>query len=280
MRLKKSVVSLLLIIVSIIYILLIKLVDVASIGPRSSEVGFSSINGWFNNIFTKGNRIVLKIFCIPKAEKRPPDFIPRDEDEEYELEKEHNIFKRQENNIIFNLEIPVIDAILGTEKAKDLVVKKTGIDLLAHTIEICNRCTGIDELTIYKYLSTICKLDAITLNEDRHLNNIAFIYDGKKYRLAPIFDNGMGLLADTESFPLNKGYSVWMQSVRARPFCSDFIEQALLFEDFGPLKLDYVNFVNEVNKIRIPERDKEFERAKGVLMRRLEETKGVVWDAI
>lgn len=174
----------------------------------------------------------------------------------------------------------MIYAILGTEKAKDLVVKKTGVDLLAHTIEICNRCTGIDELTIYKYLSTICKLDALTLNEDRHLNNIAFIYDGKKYRLAPIFDNGMGLLADTESFPLNKGYSVWMQSVRARPFCSDFIEQALLFEDFGPLKLDYINFVNEVNKIRIPERDKEFERAKGVLMRRLEETKGVVWDAI
>ena len=174
----------------------------------------------------------------------------------------------------------MIYAILGTEKAKDLVVKRTGVDLLAHTIEICSRCTGIDELTIYKYLSTICKLDAITLNEDRHLNNIAFIYDGKKYRLAPIFDNGMGLLADTESFPLNKGYSVWMQSVRARPFCSDFIEQALLFEDFGPLKLDYVNFVNEVNKIRIPERDKEFERAKGVLMRRLEETKGVVWDAI
>ena len=37
------------------------------------------------------DKIVLKIFCIPKAEKRPPDFIPRDEDEEYELEKEHNI---------------------------------------------------------------------------------------------------------------------------------------------------------------------------------------------
>ena len=37
------------------------------------------------------DKIVIKIFWIPKAEKRPPYFIPRDEDEEYELEKEHNI---------------------------------------------------------------------------------------------------------------------------------------------------------------------------------------------
>ena len=37
------------------------------------------------------NKIVIKIFCIPKAEKQPSDFIPRDDDEEYELEKEHNI---------------------------------------------------------------------------------------------------------------------------------------------------------------------------------------------
>ena len=37
------------------------------------------------------NKIVIKIFCIPKAEKRPYDFIPRDDDEEYVLEKEHNI---------------------------------------------------------------------------------------------------------------------------------------------------------------------------------------------
>ena len=59
MKLKKSVVSLLLIIVSIIYILLIKLVDVASIGPKGSEVGFSSINGWFNNIFSYNSTIYI-----------------------------------------------------------------------------------------------------------------------------------------------------------------------------------------------------------------------------
>ena len=60
MKLKKSVVACLLIIISIIYILLIKLVDVSSIGPKGSEVGFSSINGWFNNIFSY-NSIIYKI---------------------------------------------------------------------------------------------------------------------------------------------------------------------------------------------------------------------------
>lgn len=174
----------------------------------------------------------------------------------------------------------MIYAILGTEKARDLIVNNTGVDLLAHTIDICNCCTGLGETAIYKYLSNMCKLDALTLNEDRHLNNIAFIYDGHKYKFAPIFDNGMSLLADTESFPLNKGYSVGMHSVRARPFCSDFVEQALLFEDFGALRLDYTGLINDLNKINIPEREKEFERAKGVLLRRLEETRGVVWDAI
>ena len=174
----------------------------------------------------------------------------------------------------------MIYAILGTEKARGLILNRNGVDLLAHTIDICNRCTGLGETAIYKYLSNMCKLDALTLNEDRHLNNIAFIYDGHRYKFAPIFDNGMSLLADMESFPLNKGYSVGMNSVRARPFCSDFIEQALLFEDFGVLELDYTGFINELNKIDIPGREKEFERAKGVLLRRLEETRGVVWDGI
>lgn len=36
------------------------------------------------------DKIVIKLFCIPKAERRPLDFIPQDDDEEYGLEKEHN----------------------------------------------------------------------------------------------------------------------------------------------------------------------------------------------
>ena len=51
MKLKKSVISIGLIVISIIYILLVKCIDVASIGPNSSSVGFSHINELFHNIF-------------------------------------------------------------------------------------------------------------------------------------------------------------------------------------------------------------------------------------
>ena len=37
------------------------------------------------------NKSVIKIFCIPKAEKLPFDFIPRDDNEEYGLQKEHRL---------------------------------------------------------------------------------------------------------------------------------------------------------------------------------------------
>ena len=64
------------------------------------------------------DKIVLKIFCIPKAEKRPPDFIPRDEDEEYELEKEHNIsFDGIKNDL--NIKLSLKDTCISQDKLND-----------------------------------------------------------------------------------------------------------------------------------------------------------------
>ena len=47
-------------IVSVIYVLLIKFVDVGAIGPKSSKVGFSNINGWFHDL-TGYNKAWYKI---------------------------------------------------------------------------------------------------------------------------------------------------------------------------------------------------------------------------
>ena len=54
------IISLLLLIVSIMYIVLIKNVDVSAIGPNNSEVGLSTINKSFNNTF-EYNDILYKL---------------------------------------------------------------------------------------------------------------------------------------------------------------------------------------------------------------------------
>ena len=61
------------------------------------------------------NKIVIKMFCIPKAEKLQTDFIPRDDDEEYELEKEHNIsFDGIKKDL--NEKLGVKDTVISQEK--------------------------------------------------------------------------------------------------------------------------------------------------------------------
>ena len=52
------------------------------------------------------------------------------------------------------------------------------------------------------YLSQILALDMLTLNTDRHFNNLGLIVDASTgvYKAAPIFDNGNSLLSDWDRF--------------------------------------------------------------------------------
>lgn len=48
------------------------------------------------------------------------------------------------------------------------------------------------------YLTAMLEIDAFFMNEDRHTNNIAVIYneEHEKYELSPFFDQGLGMFAD------------------------------------------------------------------------------------
>ena len=55
-------------------------------------------------------------------------------------------------------------------------------------------------------LEKLLEIDAFFLNEDRHANNIALLYNSRsgEYRLCPFFDMGLSLFADTfDSFPFS-----------------------------------------------------------------------------
>jgi hypothetical protein len=87
------------------------------------------------------------------------------------------------------------------------------------------RITGVNNFGTY-----MCKMltvDALFLNEDRHTHNIAVMMDGHgKYKLSPIFDNGAGLLSDTQmEYPLSQDYNDLIDIVKPKTFCDDFTMQ-------------------------------------------------------
>lgn len=76
-----------------------------------------------------------------------------------------------------------------------------------------------------QYLTLIFEIDALFLNDDRHLNNIALLEQNGIYDYCPIFDNGAGLLSNTRIYPMDVEPKALMRDVYARPFNTTFNRQ-------------------------------------------------------
>ena len=64
-------------------------------------------------------------------------------------------------------------------------------DAIEYVMNFIKQQTNLD---VHEYLANTFALDKVILNEDRHFNNLGVIYDGKKFKAAPIFDNGKSFL--------------------------------------------------------------------------------------
>ena len=69
------------------------------------------------------------------------------------------------------------------------------------------------------------EIDALFLNDDRHLNNIAVIEKDGKFNYCPIFDNGAGLLSNTQFSPMDIDPKYLIKAIIARPFNTSFTRQ-------------------------------------------------------
>lgn len=76
-----------------------------------------------------------------------------------------------------------------------------------------------------QYLTLLFEVDALFCNDDRHLNNIAVIEQGGKYDYCPIFDNGAGLLSNTQLSPMDILPPALISVLQARPFNTTFTRQ-------------------------------------------------------
>lgn len=107
------------------------------------------------------------------------------------------------------------------EKYKNLpLIQK--ISMFVDDIQSITKTEGLGE-----YLTKMLEFDLLTLNDDRHFNNIAFLQkqDGS-FSFAPIFDNGGAFLSDiTFDYPLSHNVRGLIPNAKAKPFSSDFEAQ-------------------------------------------------------
>lgn len=130
----------------------------------------------------------------------------------------------------------------------------------------------IDEIKLdtKAYIGRILCVDSITRNDDRHFNNIAFLYKDGVYRPAPIFDNGSSCMSDIISYPMDVEFSHNYKSIHAKTFKTDFKAQLGFV---NRLCVDYDGFLSSVNF-----RSREGKRALEVIKRGLSEMEGAAWE--
>jgi len=168
-----------------------------------------------------------------------------------------------ENFLATDCEIITLEHLHLRFTGQGLAKRLSGIgstkEKIKYTVDFVERITGIDNFG--QYIALMMEIDAFYLNEDRHTNNIAILYDNKceKYMLCPMFDNGMALLSDTKGdYPFEEKQSdatviSLMNKVRAKPFSESFDDQmeasAELYGNFWGFELSRNDFLKRAEHI-------------------------------
>ena len=143
--------------------------------------------------------------------------------------------------------------------AKECASREDIKERICYVVDTVVEITGLQQFG--QYLSALLEMDAIFLNEDRHFNNIAVIYneDQDTYTYCPIFDNGASLLSDTTiEYPLEDDVYKCIDRVQAKPFSTDFEEQLDAIEQLYGAQFkhwitskDVENLIDQTKKIGI-----------------------------
>lgn len=126
-----------------------------------------------------------------------------------------------------NQSIITINRLLSNEIGEPLIRQLSSISSnkrrIEYMVDKTKKITGLNQFG--EYMTLVFEVDALFLNEDRHLNNIAVIYSSDGYDYCPIFDNGAGLLSDVRSYGLDIEPRGLYSSVKSQPFEMSFTRQ-------------------------------------------------------
>lgn len=140
---------------------------------------------------------------------------------------------------------------------------------IAYLAEATADVTGLERFP--QYLTLLFEIDALFCNDDRHLNNIAVLEQNSRYDYCPIFDNGAGLLSNTQLSPMDIAPPALLSALRARPFNTTFTRQMNTARSlYGPQLAIPKMTANQVREVLRPLLDYYPQRDRGIIADRVE----------
>ena len=123
------------------------------------------------------------------------------------------------------------------------------VDRLKYLVEQVEQLTKLKNFGIY--MSKLLTIDALFLNEDRHMHNIAVLMNGEgEVELCPFFDQGAGLMSDTTlDYPIGENTIIMMDEVKAKTICQSFEDTLDAAEQLYGYNLKFSFNKNDVSKI-------------------------------
>ena len=209
----------------------------------------------YSNIYEYVEYEILK--CIYNGEKK-------------NFSKSEN-FLRENDNLITFYRLYFIET--GKELSKEIYnYSDIGdrIRFVVEEIEQCSKCKKIGQI-----LTSILEMDMLFLNEDRHFNNFALIRDinTKRFRMAPVFDNGLCLLSDLNEYKMENDIYKNIDKVKGKPFSTSLEEQCEAAEAlYGTiLKFNFTkhNVDSELEKYKDYYSEEVIERVRRVVFEQM-----------
>lgn len=117
----------------------------------------------------------------------------------------------------------LLSSHLGKPLREKLAQLSSNKKRIAYLAETTAELTGLDLFP--QYLTLLFEVDALFCNDDRHLNNIAVMEQNGAYAYCPIFDNGAGLLSNTQLSRMDIAPPALISVLQARPFNTTFTRQ-------------------------------------------------------
>ena len=163
----------------------------------------------------------------------------------------------------------LLSSHLGKSLREKLIRLSSDKKRIAYLAEMTAEITGLEQFP--QYLTLLFEVDALFCNDDRHLNNIAVIEQNGKYDYCPIFDNGAGLLSNTQLSRMDISPPALISALRARPFNTTFTRQMNTARSLYGTQLTIPKLApNDVQKVLQPILEYYPQRDRGIIADRVE----------